>query len=53
MASKDLPITCPHCASTNTYNFNSPTQQRGNTCKKCRKTIRIQIKNHQVVRVWK
>tara|TARA_B100001996_G_C18156773_1_gene398987 strand:+ start:65 stop:307 length:243 start_codon:yes stop_codon:yes gene_type:complete len=48
-----IATTCPHCGSTEQYDYNSPNQQRSQTCKKCRKSYRVQVKNHQIVRVTK
>jgi len=48
-----IATTCPHCATTEQYDYNSPNQQRSQTCKKCRKSYKVQVKKHQIVRVWK
>ena len=39
-----IATTCPHCASTEQYGYNSPNQQRSQTCKKCRKSYKVQVK---------
>ena len=36
-----IATTCPHCASTEQYGYNSPNQQRSQTCKKCRKSYKV------------
>ena len=48
-----IATTCPHCASAEQYDYNSPNQQRSQTCKKCGKSYKVQVKKHQIVRFWK
>ena len=48
-----IATTCPHGGSTEQYDYNSPNQQRSQTCKKCRKSYRLQVKNYQIVKVTK